>query len=1186
MYSLNSVRQAIDLLTGRGENAGIFGVRGPVLALLIASAMKHGGGPFVVVHPDFEAATTFDGDLRFFAGREHRDDDPWEDSILLYPDSDRSPYAFTGYQSDIWAARLQVLLRLAEGRVPFVLTVAVEGLVRKVIPRDVVRRSAIILTRGQDVEREAMVKALADAGYMRSPLVEDVGDFSARGYIVDIYAPQYRLPLRVEQSGDYIESIRFFDPATQRSGAELFEAIIGPVSPMVLTDAERKQGLRRLIELCDERGVERRLRQQIVDEFEHGIRFPGSDNFMSLFYPRMAGLLEYLPKDSTIILPESAILERAFEDLEQEIFRGRQAASELGYPVPDSEEVYIVRSDLERDIEAFRSIVVGELEVTDKVRKSVRLTCAQNSQVRKDIERAASHDAGMKNLVQKLRLWKADGSEILVVSNTQGQANRLLHLLQPYKLNMDFLGEGGLPRLLDWDFVPGIRLLVGGLSSGFRIENIGLVIITEEEIFGKRVRAPKRKKLRGSFISSFTDLAEGDAVVHQDYGIGIFRGLARKEFEGQEGEVMVIEYAGGDILYQPLHRLHVIQKYVSASEGPPAIDRLGGKGWENTKARIKRSIKEMAAELLDIFAKRQVSRRDPYSPCLDDYAAFEASFEFEETPDQAKAIQDVMEAMDSDRPMDLLVCGDVGYGKTEVALRAAFRAIMDGKQVAVLVPTTVLAQQHYETFKRRFSNYPICVEMLSRFRAPKDQKVVLEGLKSGKVDLVVATHKLLQDRLSFKNLGLLVIDEEHRFGVAHKEKVKKYRSHIDVLTLTATPIPRTLNLSLSGIRDLSVIETPPADRKSIRTYVVRQSDEVIKEAIERELHRGGQVFFLHNRVQSIYRRASAIKALVPNAAVAVAHGQMANKELEKVMVDFVKGKYNVLVCTSIVESGLDIPKANTIVIERADRLGLADLYQIRGRVGRSNARAYAYLLTPPESAMTSDAIKRLAVLQDHSSLGQGFRIAMRDMEIRGAGNILGTSQSGHVSQVGYEMYLELLEEAVHELKGEFVSPRTDTEVHLKVAAQISESYIPDPRQRMNFYRRLSKASGIQEIEEIEEEMVDLYGKEPPDVARFIEIMRIRTAMSNLRISRVDYNKRDLILSFDEAPPIDPARLVQWIQRDGKVRLLSEDKLAYKIGDTSEDGRIEKCWKLLQLIGNTLYTGASDAYAETRYSVQL
>jgi len=1022
---------------------------------------------------------------------------------------------------------------------------------------------------GLEIDREALVNALNLAGYSRAPLVEDVGDFSARGYIVDIYAPQYRLPLRVEQLGDCIESIRFFDPATQRSGAELLEAVIGPVNPIVLTDRERSEGVRRLIELCDERGVERRLRQRIVDELEHGIRFPGLDNFMCLFYPRLESILEYLPADSTIILPDPVTLGKTHEDLEEEIFRGRQAAAESGYPVPASEDVYLTRCDFEKRLKAFRTVVTGQLEVIEPTRRSARLSCNANTDVRRDIEHATSHDAGMKNLVNKLRHWRDEALEVFIVSNTQGQANRLLHLLQPYKLNMDFLGEGGVPRLLDWDLVPGIRLMVGGLSSGFRSEDTGLVILTEEEIFGKRVRAPKTRKLSGSFLSSFTDLTEGDAVVHEDYGIGIFRGLARKEFEGQVGEVMVIEYAGGDILYQPLSRLHVIQKYVAASEGPPMVDRLGGKGWEKTKAKIKKSIREMAAELLDIFAKRQIAHREPYSPCFDEYAAFEASFEFEETPDQAKAIQDIMEAMDSDVPMDRLVCGDVGYGKTEVALRAAFRAIMEGKQVAVLVPTTVLAQQHYETLRRRFVNYPICVEMLSRFREPRDQKAVLEGLKSGKVDLVVATHKLLQEHVSFNNLGLLVIDEEHRFGVAHKERIKKYKSRIDVLTLTATPIPRTLNLSLSGIRDLSVIETPPADRKSIRTYVVRQSDEVIKEAIERELQRGGQVFFLHNRVQSIYRRASGIKTLVPNAAVAVAHGQMANKELEKVMVDFVKGKYNVLVCTSIIESGLDIPKANTILIERADTFGLADLYQIRGRVGRSNARAYAYLLTPPESTLTTDALKRLAAIQDHSSLGQGFKIAMRDMEIRGAGNILGTSQSGHVSQVGYEMYLELLEEAVHELKGEPVSPRTDAEIHLKVGAQIPESYIPDPRHRMNFYRRLSKTVGNQEIEEIEEEMVDLYGKEPSEVAQFMEIMRIRTVMCDLRISRVDYNNRDLILSFDEGTPIDPSYLVQWVQRDRNVKLLSENRLAYRIGDVSDEARIEKCRDILQLIRSTL-----------------
>jgi transcription-repair coupling factor (superfamily II helicase) len=485
--------------------------------------------------------------------------------------------------------------------------------------------------------------------------------------------------------------------------------------------------------------------------------------------------------------------------------------------------------------------------------------------------------------------------------------------------------------------------------------------------------------------------------------------------------------------------------------------------------------------------------------------------------------------------------------------------------VAVLVPTTVLAQQHYETFKRRFGSYPINVDVLSRFRTPSDQKKILKKLENGKLDLLVATHKLLHKDVTFRELGLLVVDEEHRFGVAHKEKIKKYKAHVDVLTLTATPIPRTLNLSLTGIRDLSVIETPPANRLSIRTYVMKQSDEVIKDALLRELNRGGQSFYLHNRIQTIYRRATSIKNLVPEAKIAVAHGRMADRELERVMFDFVTGKFNVLICTSIIESGLDIPSANTIIIERADTFGLADLYQIRGRVGRSNMRAYAYLLTPPETLMTPDAVKRLAVIQEHSSLGQGFRIAMRDMEIRGAGNILGTSQSGHVAQVGYEMYLDLLEQAVRDIKGEATLSRIDPEIRLKVEALIPADYVPEAQQRMNLYKRLSRASGASEINDIEEEMLDLYGKTPVQTSYLFQIMRIRLALKEIRAIRLDYNGQDLMFTFDSDTPLSPDTLVKWALRDINVRILPSDRLAYRIGEVAVDKRIDKCFALLDFL---------------------
>jgi transcription-repair coupling factor (superfamily II helicase) len=1164
-----SFRQALDFLALSNDNGGIYGLKGSAPAFTIASALRRSQRTIVVIGVEGDKAAASQSDIRFYLGEDEQSRHPLLDRVVLYPSSNYLPYSFAGYETDVWTDRMTVLYRLMEGRLPRVVSVGLDALIRKIIPRSVFRTSIFSLSLGRELNRDLLAGQLVDAGYSRAPLVEDVGDFSFRGFIIDIYTPLYPHPVRLELMGDEIESIRFFDPANQRSLQEISEIVVGPVNMMIANRTQRQSGVKRLLSICEERGIEKRVRQRLIEDLQQGIRFVGAEYYLPYLCSPLETLLDYLPTDSILILPEENAIGTAFEDLREEVFRGCQSASDDGLPVPAPDELYIPQTDFLNRMNDFRVVVMSELGIAAEHEISHRIKCESNTDIRKILLHSQTYDAGMTGLVKHLRGWRNDGEEVFLVSHTQGQANRLLNLLEPYKLSLDFTGPGFETSRLDSDPIPGIRLNMGGLSSGFRMEDARLIVITEEEIFGTRVRAHPQKRVAGSIISSLTDLTEGDPVVHEDYGIGIFRGLTRKEFEGIPGEVMVIEYAGGDLLYQPVDRLHVIQKYISASEGRPAIDRLGGRGWAKTKAKVTKSIREMAKELLEIFAKRHVSQRTSYSPPDEHLAAFEASFEFEETPDQARAIQDVMESMDSDTPMDRLVCGDVGYGKTEVALRAAFRAIMDGKQVAVLVPTTVLAQQHFETFKRRFETYPINVDVLSRFRTAMDQKAIIKKLKNGTLDLIVATHKLLNKDLVFKDLGLLVVDEEHRFGVAHKEKIKKYKTHVDVLTLTATPIPRTLNLSLTGIRDLSVIETPPTNRKSIRTHVMKQSDDVIREALLRELGRGGQAFYIHNRIETIARRAAAIRSLLPEARVGIAHGRMPDRDLEKVMYEFVIGKLNVLVCTSIIESGLDIPNANTIIIDRADTFGLADLYQLRGRVGRSNMRAYAYLLTPPETLMTPDAVKRLAVIQEHSSLGQGFRIAMRDMEIRGAGNILGTSQSGHVAQVGYEMYLDLLEQAVREIKGEPTVTRIDPEIGLKIEARIPEDYVPDPRQRMNLYKRLSRAAEDSEILDIEDEILDLYGNPPEQVSNLFHIMRIRLLMRDVRSVRLDYNGTDLVFTFDTDTPLSPQAIVHWAQSNANARLLPGDRLAYRIGGVSGSERIQKCKDILNVLVGTI-----------------
>ncbi len=1142
-------------------NGGVYGLHGSAPQFLVAASVKYSSGTIVIVLPDGQMAANAASDIRFYLGKNELPNNVLEDEILFYPSSDLVPYSFAGFETEVWINRMTGLFRLSQGKAPRVITMGVDALTRKIIPRTAVMATGFSLSIGAELNRENLLERLTEAGYSRSPLVEDAGDFSVRGFIIDLYPPFYLYPVRIEQDGDRIESIRFFDPTNQRSLGDVPEIQVGPVHMLIPDPESRQTGLKRLREACDEVGVEKRVRQSLLDDFAHGIRFPGSEFYLPYFFPNMESVLDYLPSEATLVLPDHDTLSRALEEVEDDVFRGRQNAVEEGLPVPPAQALYLSREELYSRIRTFRTVTMAPLEIETPDEESYRIQSSSNEDIRPDLVRSRNFDTGMATLIKRLTTWRDDGNEVSLVSHTQGQAHRLLKLLEPYAMGMDFRGDCFDSSFLNSEAVPGIRLYVGPLSAGFRVPEIYKIVLTEEEIFGARVRAERRKRARGTLISSLTDLVEGEAVVHEDYGIGIFRGLARKEFDGISGEVMVIEYTGGDLLYQPLDRLHVIQKYISGSEEPPRIDRLGGRGWAKTKAKVKSSIKDMARELLEIYANRRTATRQPYSSPDETFAGFEASFEFEETPDQAKAIQDIMEAMDSNRPMDRLVCGDVGYGKTEVALRAAFRAIMDGKQVAVLVPTTVLAQQHYDTFKRRFNGYPIEVGVLSRFRTSAEQKDTLKKLSQGKLDLVIGTHKLLHKDVTFRELGLLVVDEEQRFGVTHKEKIKKYKSHVDVLTLTATPIPRTLNLALSGIRDLSVIETPPRNRYSITTRVMRNSDEVVREALVKELNRGGQAFYIHNRVQTIYKRAAALQRLVPEGRFGVAHGQMADRELEEIMTDFVTGQINILVCTNIVESGLDIPRSNTIIIERADTFGLADLYQLRGRVGRSNVRAYAYMLTPPETLITPDAIKRLSVIQEYSNLGQGFRIAMRDMEIRGAGNILGTSQSGHVAQVGYEMYLDLLEQAVNELKGEEVQPRIDPEIHLKLEANIPEEYVPDQHQRMSLYKRLSRASESAEIDEIEEEMVDLYGKNPYQVADLVQIMRIRLMMKKIRVLKLDYDGKELIFSFDPTTPISPTTLISWAGKDPAIRLIPGDRLAYRVGNLAPKSRIQKSFEL-------------------------
>jgi transcription-repair coupling factor (superfamily II helicase) len=752
-------------------------------------------------------------------------------------------------------------------------------------------------------------------------------------------------------------------------------------------------------------------------------------------------------------------------------------------------------------------------------------------------------DASLAGLAERLKGWESE--RVLFVAPTKGDAMRLRELLANYNLDLPVMQEP-VPTLLGRTEISR-AILQGQLNQGFRLAEAKLVVITFDEIFGTRKRQPasRTKSHPSHFLTSLSELKQDDYVVHLDHGIGHYRGLKFLKVGGVEGEFLHLEYEAGDRLYLPVDRINMVQKYIGGDGAQPTLDRLGGGAWEKVKAKARKSIFAMAEELVQLYAVREARHGNAFAPPDTLYREFEAAFEYEETPDQQRAIDETLAGMQIRKPMDRLICGDVGYGKTEVAMRAAFLAVEGGKQVAVLAPTTILSQQHLQTFRHRFRNHPVRVEMVSRFLTPKEISQVLQDTARGTVDVLIGTHRLLQKDVEFKDLGLVIIDEEHRFGVVHKERLKKLRQLVDVVSLTATPIPRTLHMSLVGIRDLSIIETPPVDRLAIQTYVTRYDEGVIRDAIMRELQRGGQVFFLHNRVETIDRLALKLADLIPEAKLAVAHGQMRPKDLEKVMLDFLENKTQVLVCSAIIESGLDFPNANTIIINRADKFGLAQLYQLRGRVGRSHRHAYAYLLIPGEKAITPDAERRLRALQELDGLGGGFKLALHDLEIRGAGNLLGDQQSGQITAVGFELYTEMMEKAVSELKGEIAVPEVEPEIRLDIPAYFPESYIPDANQRLLFYKRLASMSRPLELAELREEIRDRFGPTTAVVENLFLVMDLRRILKEFLVQQISVSDGKVFLLFHADSPVKVEKLLELIKRPkNKFRLAPDGRLSF------------------------------------------
>ncbi|HKJ05708.1 MAG TPA: transcription-repair coupling factor, partial [Geopsychrobacteraceae bacterium] len=842
---------------------------------------------------------------------------------------------------------------------------------------------------------------------------------------------------------------------------------------------------------------------------------------------------------------------------------GEQRMIDQKQPYAARQELFLNPEQVETGLGSQRRIEFSRLRVfqLEDERERYHFNIQGNGDLK--VVPGAEND-GLEPLLEKLSSWKGTSWRTLLVCHQPGQARRLQELLKAHHLNLP------LEERIDLSHLPTGRpmLTIGELSAGFRLPEEKLAVITEEEIFGRRSHRRKsgRQKAR-QLMSSLSELQKDDFIVHADHGVGRYLGLTHLKTGNIEGDFLHLAYAGDDKLYLPIDRIEKVQKYVGGEGHSPRLDKMGGQGWEKAKLRARAAVEELARQLLEVFAQRELRQGFQFSEPDAMFREFEATFPYEETRDQAQAIEEALADMISPRPMDRLVCGDVGYGKTEVAMRAAFKAVLDNKQVAVLVPTTVLARQHWESFRTRLQDFPVRVEMVSRFRTAAENRQTLKDAAAGKIDILIGTHRLLQRDVSFRDLGLLVVDEEQRFGVSHKERLKKFRAEVDILTLTATPIPRTLHMSLSGMRDLSVIETAPVDRLAIRTYVTRFDDDLLREAILRELRRGGQVYFVHNRVKTIGAMADHLRKLVPEAKLAVGHGQMAEKELEQVMLDFIEGKSNLLLASTIIENGLDISRANTIIINRADCFGLSQLYQLRGRVGRSDRRAYAYLLIPGEAALTREARERLKVLQELTELGAGFRIASHDLELRGAGDLLGGKQSGPIAAIGFELYTELLEETIDRLRGKEREERIDPEIRLGISAFLPEKYLPDPNQRLQFYQRMAAAEEETDLFDLAEELRDRYGELPAVSELLFGTMKLRILLKRLKIEMMEYDGKQLSLLFHASTQVSPDKIRQLLtEQAARYQFSADYRMSIDIGRFREQELLVQARKeLLQLV---------------------
>jgi transcription-repair coupling factor (superfamily II helicase) len=1187
LIQITETREYQRLLAELRGNARVISISGLVAgasrALAVAALQRETGKTFAVVAQSTRDLESWERDLQFWYSALSGEEDA-ENEILVLPASETDPYAGTSPHAQTLERRALALWRLRQRRSNFVLLTA-RALARKTVSPAAIAKAGAVLRRDEDHSPEELVEKLMATGYRREDPVGAIGEFSMRGGIVDVWPPGREAPVRLEFFGDTIDSVREFDPENQLSTAQLKEVEVPPMHEYAVTPFD----FRLWAEAARERWADERYARSLRDRTafaDESEAFAGWEWLIPIEMDCTSSVFEHLG-DVVLVVDEPGGIESYLSEFYERVSDRYKEIDDADDIALTPEELFVTAEELrrllsERQRVELRTLGRAAAEMDENLALEAEAPAVQLGRSRgarqpvflfPSVESAIEvewqaqstlrYHGRISDLAAEVHRAVEEGKITLFVMPSLGVAERMVEILNEYNI------ETRLAVTTETSDAANIRPVVvttGRLSGGFELPQSRLVIHVEADVFDETAdtveRRPvgvertqktekrKRKSKAAAFLSDFRDLKPNDYVVHIDHGVARFGGLQTLDLGPRTGEFMLLFYADEAKLYVPVERLDLVQRYSSAEGHQPQLDRLGGLGWQKTKAKAKRAMRDMADELLRLYAERKLVGGYAFAADTPWQQEFEDGFAFVLTPDQETAIEDVKKDMEEPVPMDRLLCGDVGYGKTEVAMRAAFKSVMEGKQAAILTPTTVLAYQHYDTFRNRFAPFPVKVELLSRFRSSKEQKNVVKKIESGEVDVIIGTHRILSRDVQFKDLGLVVVDEEQRFGVAHKERLKHLKKKVDVLTLSATPIPRTLNMSLSGMRDMSLIETPPRDRLAIQTQVVQFSESVIKSAIDLELSRGGQVFFIHNRVETIDTVAALVKRLVPQARLAVGHGQMNEKDMERVMLDFIDYKYDVLVATTIIENGIDIPRANTIIINRADHYGLSQLYQLRGRVGRSSRRAYAYLLIPSEQELSPIARRRLAAIREFSDLGAGFRIAALDLELRGAGNLLGGEQSGHMEALGFDLYTQMLERTVAELRGEEVEDETTVTLNLGVDVAIPEDYISDMGQRLRTYKRVSSARDESTLTSIRTETEDRYGRIPLPVDRLFAYARLRRLAEELALVSIDKTPDGAAIKFSEKARISPEKLRHFVTEhkgavftpNGVLRLvLTEDE---------------------------------------------